>query len=450
MRSVSVAVAATVVVVLGWIVPSARAGNTYYIAPGGSDASNGQSTAAAFATFPKAISTASPGDTIFVLGGTYNIAGTVTIGSSKVGTAANPFKLFAMAGQTPVLNFAGEAAGSRGIQLDGNYWQIKGLTVANAKDNGINVTGSNNTLEQLKVHNNQDSGVQISGSSGRVPANNLVLNTDSYANYDPAGHGENADGFAAKFRALGSGNVFRGDRAWGNSDDGWDFWAAASGVSVENCWSFKNGFNNFSDAAFAGDGNGFKLGHDSGPHVLKNVVAWGNRLNGIDVNGNATVDTSVATPYTSIAHGVTIENATAYDNGGTSGSKNYNFDEFVAAYPHTLRNNVSLTGSNTIQAGNVSDHNTWNGISTDAADFLSLDDTIASGARLADGSLPISNFLRLADGSNLIDAGVNVGSPYGGSAPDLGAFEAPEPGSLLMLMCSGAAWLGRRGRKKRL
>src|SRR5256885_9086697 len=40
---------------------------------------------------------------------------------------------------------------------------------------------------------------------------------------------------------------------------------------------------------------------------------------------------------------------------------------------------------------------------------LSLDDATASGARLADGSLPISNFLRLAPGSNLIDAGMNVG-----------------------------------------
>jgi hypothetical protein len=175
---------------------------------------------------------------------------------------------------------------------------------------------------------------------------------------------------------------------------------------------------------------------------------WGNRLNGIDVNGNATVDTSVATPYTTIAHGVTIENATAYNNGTTSGSKNYNFDEFVSQYPHTLRNNVSLTGSTTIQAGNVSDHNTWNGISTDAADFLSLDDTIAGGARLADGSLPISNFLHLAGGSNLIDAGVNVGLPFGGSAPDLGAFEAPEPGTLSLIACAAFGCLRRRNRRR--
>jgi hypothetical protein len=32
-------------------------------------------------------------------------------------------------------------------------------------------------------------------------------------------------------------------------------------------------------------------------------------------------------------------------------------------------------------------------------------------------------YLRLATGSTLIDKGTNVGLPYNGSAPDLGAFE---------------------------
>ena len=43
------------------------------------------------------------------------------------------------------------------------------------------------------------------------------------------------------------------------------------------------------------------------------------------MNGNATVDTSVSTPYVAIDHGVTVENVTAYNNGNSSGSKNFNF-----------------------------------------------------------------------------------------------------------------------------
>jgi len=45
------------------------------------------------------------------------------------------------------------------------------------------------------------------------------------------------------------------------------------------------------------------------------------------------------------------------------------------------------------------------------------------GPRSPDGSLPILEFLRLRDGSQLIDRGTDVGLPYNGSAPDLGAYE---------------------------
>lgn len=59
----------------------------------------------------------------------------------------------------------------------------------------------------------------------------------------------------------------------------------------------------------------------------------------------------------------------------------------------------------------------------DHADFVSLDDSVACGPRQADGSLPNTNFLHLAAGSDLIDKGMNVGLPFTGIAPDLGAFE---------------------------
>jgi hypothetical protein len=48
----------------------------------------------------------------------------------------------------------------------------------------------------------------------------------------------------------------------------------------------------------------------------------------------------------------------------------------------------------------------------------------AVGPRQPDGSLPAIDFLKLAPGSHLIDAGVDVGLPYNGPAPDLGWFES--------------------------
>ena len=47
----------------------------------------------------------------------------------------------------------------------------------------------------------------------------------------------------------------------------------------------------------------------------------------------------------------------------------------------------------------------------------------AMAPRNADGSLPNNGFARLVLGSDLIDRGVNVGLPYKGLAPDLGAYE---------------------------
>ena len=404
-----------------WLFSSGASAATYYIAPtGGSDTIGSGTLLQPFATFSYAINQAQQGDTIYARGGTYNLTSTISIGSSKSGSAALPYNLMAYNNELPVLDFTGQPSGgsSRGIQLDGNYWNIKGLTIQNAKDNGINIQGSYNIINQVRLTGNQDSGLQISGSSTLHPSNNLIFNTDSFLNYDPAAHGENADGFAAKFRDIGTGNVFSGVRAWGNSDDGFDFWEARYGVTVENSWSFKNGFNIFGDTAWAGDGNGVKLGHDSGTHVINDVVVWGNRLNGIDVNGNAT---AIELPADPITHGVTVENVTAFNNGAGGLGYNFLFDE---SFAHVVRNNVSLNlnggkGDAKINTGIISDHNSWNGLSASPADFLSLSDTIAMGPRQADGSLPVSNFLHLTRSSRLVNAGVNVGLPYNGTAPDL-------------------------------
>ncbi len=60
--------------------------------------------------------------------------------------------------------------------------------------------------------------------------------------------------------------------------------------------------------------------------------------------------------------------------------------------------------------------NSWNqppGITVSDADFLSLDPLDLEG-----------DFLRLAPGAPEIDAGQDVGLPFSGAAPDLGAFES--------------------------
>jgi hypothetical protein len=457
-----------ILLLLAFATANARAAE-YYVAPtGGSDLNPG-SIGSPFATFTKAIAAATAGDTIYARGGTYSLSTTVSVGSSKSGTAASPIKLFAFPGESPVLDFRNQPysannSGLKGISLNGSFWHIKGLTVQYAADNGIAIGGSNNVVEQVVSRQNQDSGIQISGSNS--PSNNLILNCDSYANFDYGLGGENADGFAVKFRDLGPGNILSGVRSWENADDGFDFWQAEHGVTVINSWSFHNGIAAvFNDpAGYVGDSNGIKLGKDSGTHVINNMLVWGNDGNGIDINGNATEKGSTVTPAV-IPHGVTAYNITSAFNG----NRNYRYDEdpttTTPPSAHLLRNNISFSGTVTINPGNTTDHNTFAGpggtpagLGVSAADFVSTVDPVftpgdyhpagtggdrsgvtipvhatgpAVASRLADGSLPFLDFLRLAPGSHLVDAGVDVGLPFNGNAPDLGWQESIPPAPAL-------------------
>ncbi|WP_242158656.1 hypothetical protein [Aestuariivivens sediminis] len=47
----------------------------------------------------------------------------------------------------------------------------------------------------------------------------------------------------------------------------------------------------------------------------------------------------------------------------------------------------------------------------DASAFVSLSIDLLSGPRQADGSLPDIDFMKLTAGSDLIDAGIDVGLP---------------------------------------
>lgn len=409
---------------------TATSGAEFYLAPGGSNANAG-TLGSPWGTLQFAVDRLNPGDTLFVRGGTYNQTSRVLFGSGDGGTMNNRVNVWAYEEngvmETPIFDFSGMSnslwgdTNGRGIQIDNNVdWvHLKGLTVQNARDNGLHSQSDNSIFERMVTRWNGDSGLQIDGSSSF----NLVLNSDSYENYDPSGNGENADGFAIKFASLGPGNVVRGSRAWGNSDDGWDMWESTiGGVLVEDSWAYDNGFilprffqvelleqNNMNAGNYGGDGNGFKLGQDGGQHVLNRVLAWENAVRGIDSNSNF--------------NGITVSNSTVYNS-----VRNWDFDEDAedVANVHTLRNNISFAGTQSDRFFDsvVGSNNTWDSaVTVTAADFLSLDDTIARGPRNADGSLPISDFLRLAPGSDLIDAGIDVGMPYNGMAPDMGAFE---------------------------
>lgn len=378
----------------------------YYVATTGSDSNPGTNIAAPFATLAKAASLANPGNLIYVRGGTYNWS--AQVGLTRNGTPSQRIRVFAYPGEKPIFDFSNQTSGY-GISIGGRCWHLKGLEVANAADTGIHITGSTNIIEQCVMRGNKDTGLQLRDPSA---TGNLILNCDSYRNYDPANHGENADGFTAKFN-LGEGNVFSGCRAWENSDDGWDLWQATGSVTLTNCWAWRNGTNAWNDTAFQGDGNGIKLGGDYffGPHRVYRCVVFRNPGAGFDQNNNNA--------------GQTLYHNTAWANG----KANYNLNHGTNITPHVVCNNLSIAGgsSDSFRSGTLATNNSWQVLSPAAStsDVLSINEALAASPRQADGSLPAVDFLRPVPGGRLVNVGVNVGLPYNGSAPDLGAFEAP-------------------------
>ena len=379
--------------------------STVYVSPTGSDTNLG-TIDQPFKSVSKGLTAIGSNGSVVLRGGVH-LLGTSKLSLNKTGQPTSPIKLWAYSAETPILDCTGNT--SDGISISGSYYYLKGFEVRNAGHNGINISGNNNIIENCSVHDNQNTGLHLTVSgTGAGPSNNLIVNCDAYRNYDPP-VGGNADGFSAKW-AVGMNNVFRGCRSFNNSDDGWDLWMGTSPVLIENCYAFRNGVDSWHSGSFNGNGNGFKLGGNyvATPHVVRNCVSFDNAGNGgrgFDENNNTA--------------GQTLYNCTAYRNLGD----NYHFKNTVdSGQTHVIKNCISYNGSVAITSG-IQSKNSWQGFTVTNADFVSLDTSMATAARNSDGSLPASFFLHLAPGSSMIDVGENVGLPFNGKAPDLGAFE---------------------------
>ena len=384
-----------------------------FVAPNGLDSNPG--TIDQPTTLTSAITKVVSGGTIQMRGGTYNFSATITIARGNNGTSTQPKNIFAFGSEKPVLNFAAQSFSSsnRGLQLNGFFWHLRGLEFTNAGDNGLFIGGNNNTIELCVTDHNRDSGLQLGRHSSTAPtsewpANNLILNCTSFDNFDPD-NGEDADGFACKL-TTGPGNVFRGCIAHNNIDDGWDLFTKTDtgpigAVTIENCISYNNGFLSTGGTTTDSDGNGFKLGGDdiAVNHTIRRCIAFGNKKHGITFNSNP--------------GSITVTNNTSWGNA----ESNFKFDVGT----HIFTNNLSFdSGASDKHSGtDVSNTNCWwiNDVSTNgkglvvsAADFVSLTPNVS---RNADGTINLGNFLRLAAGSDLINAGTPSGT-------DIGAIES--------------------------
>ncbi|MEO5769727.1 MAG: MYXO-CTERM sorting domain-containing protein, partial [Polyangia bacterium] len=409
---------------------------TYYVAPTGNN-SNPGTIDQPFATMARGQQAAAAGDTVYLRGGTYKfVSGTDAnaIMLNKSGTSGNPIKYWAYQTEVPVFDFSGMTALARitGIRVTASWVHLKGLEVKLVPQNittqneswGIyNDGGDSNVYEMLNLHHNMGPGFFL-GSGGH----NLILNCDSHHNYDPkskAGDGENADGFGCHPKAGDVGNVFRGIRAWWNTDDGYDSINAFESCLVENSWAWLNGYlpdkmvEPMRDPSLPpGNGNGFKLGgygingtnSPASPprHTIRFSVAFLNRFAGFFANYH------------------TAGNYYYNNTGFKNVESDFNMLGLNNVNRSVLRNNVAYGPSPTANlTGTDNASNSWNlPVQVTEADFQSISTMGMDGPRQADGSLPVVPFMRLQPDSDLIDKGMNIGFPFSGMAPDLGAYES--------------------------
>ncbi|MFI6010693.1 right-handed parallel beta-helix repeat-containing protein [Streptomyces sp. NPDC051243] len=363
-RTRTLSIAAAIAVASG-------AGGVYLgLSDGGAEAASTTVTVAGTAQLESAVRNAVAGTTILVRGGTYQP--TATLKSTANGTSSARITLRAYGGEKVRIDGSKLPDGSWLAGIYGDYWTVRDLIFVNSPAQGFVATSSvGGVFKNLVTADNGDSGFTLRGDG---TTGNLVQNLDSYGNYDPAGHGQNADGIAIKF-GSGTGNVVDGARLYNNSDDGIDLWQFSTPVTVKNSWAFGNGRNRWSDSAFEGNGNGFKLGGGgaSVAHKVQNNAAWDNTLHGFTENSNTGA--------------VVMYRNTAYSNAESG----FYFATGKAKLARNLavsnKKDLAKLGSSAVSAANNWDR----GVSTPS--FRSTDATTAYGAREADGSLPATTFL---------------------------------------------------------
>lgn len=415
----------------------------FFVAPTGRDTDPG-TLEQPFATLQRAQEAVAPGDTVLVRGGMYRMQEAqiarrkgpyaYLTALDKSGTAEKPITYRAYQEEKPVFDCSRVAP--EGLRVDAFYVSGLWLRLVGLEVSGVQVTakdhtqsicfendGSHNIYERLSMHDGQAIGIySVRGSE------NLFLNCDSYNNWDYTsenGRGGNVDGFGCHPTSGSKGNVFRGCRAWFNSDDGYDCINSRESVTFENCWALYNGWSpKFENLA---DGNGFKAGGygtlaaERLPkviprHTVRGCVAVGNKASGFYANHHP--------------GGGDWFNNTAYRNGANFNMLCRLADNMteVDGYGHVLRNNLSYKSRGLIvkfdATKSTAEANSFTlSLKLTDQDFVSLDEAEFFQPRQANGDLPKISTLRPVASSALVEAGVETGLSHHGARPTIGAFE---------------------------
>ncbi|MBL7253470.1 sigma-70 family RNA polymerase sigma factor [Paractinoplanes lichenicola] len=340
--------------------PAPAAATAIFVAPTGSDSGDG-SLGKPFATLGKAVAVVRPGQTIALRGGTYRPTEETVIDTP--GTARARITLTNYRDERPVIDAARIPADRWAVTHRGGYWTVQGLEIKNSGSQAYACVSCRGvTFRRLSIHDNVRGGLVLRGPG---TTGNQVLDSDFFGNHDPDRDVRVGVGLAVKF-GSGAGNVVRGNRFFGNADNGFDLGDFADPVTVERNWAW-------------GNGGGFVLGGGSpapaAAHVLRDNAAWDNADHGFVDEGNAGA--------------LRLTRNTAWRNGGDGFS--------LADSAPRLTGNVAVGNK---KAATLTDRATATGNAWDEDEsvFRSTDPAVAQGKRRPGGGLPGSTFLAAPPG----------------------------------------------------
>lgn len=417
---------------------------TYYVSPFGSDINQGTKDKP-WATWGRGFSSAHPGDTVYFRGGVYPM--TVKNGSGYTitcdGAIGDTLCFFNYPGEFPILDCSSVTSSTSdlnvAISADGGpyYTKFRGLTVRNVRQFDGNDTGvgwlfwtaTGVVFENCTTYNVHGIGFLLYGGWDVRFVNCDAYNcADELSSYRP---GNSGSGFQyINFDDTDTEVYYKNCRAWHCSDQGFAL-GSAGYTEYDNCWAWGNGY-------LTGEGDGFKLGWMGASSnnlqiLVKNCWAGYNSEAGFNDNSS----TSYPAGY------LNIYNNTSYRNGSFGYMFFNTASNDAVELKRITRNNIAFMDGAPVfnQAGSLYTHeyNSWDlPVTITSADFMSLDSTGISGPRLSDGSLPHLYFLRLKEGSDLIDAGTPAtGLLYNNDPlPDLGAFQYIKTGKSPKLVTS--------------
>ena len=357
----------------------------YYVSTTGSDSADG-SVDRPLSTLTKALSLVQPGERIQLREGVYKEYVNSLTFEVASGTQLAPITVESYPGEMAVIDgserhWSEDESPSYPALFrleDAEWFVIQNLTFRHAAGRALHLEGDHNVIRNVLSYENHSDGVYVLGDR------NLLEGVVSHSNYSEQNGGDSADGIKL---VAGNANVIRNCHTYNNSDDGTDIWESTNTL-VEFCISHENGRGE------TGDGQGFKLGsrRTSNNHAtVRYNIAYKNRANNFDGNGGG---------------GLTLLHNTSWQ----AGNLGFRLLTQEGEAGNVATNNISYEDPD-INYGDREKlrNNTWN-LGIEDPEFISLN--------------PDSpDFLRLAEDSPAVNAGAQVGLPYAGPSPDLGALE---------------------------